>query len=702
MPAPRLALTLALVALFTPTARAQFPRHGLTSVHPSGGQAGTTVTVEIAGPETDGAVQLVFDHPAIRAFRIKGPKFAVAIGPGVPLGTHDVRLSGPLGLSNARTFEVGSRPETVETEPNNDPAKAAPVALGETIRGRIDVPTDVDSFAFEGRRGQKLIAEVATESLDTRLDAAFRLIAPSGRMLIGPSDLPGPEPVLTLSLPEEGRYVLQVHDVVFGGSPDHGYRLSLREGPHIDAAEPVPPDGAQWRLAWRDGGGPAEPLSEALARHRPSHRATIPGRMFGTSDRLTLAFGAVPLARPIAESEPNDRSAGAPAISPPCEVIATFGTPGDVDVFPFHARKGDVWAVDVLADRIGTDVDAELSIRRIEPGKPPVSVVASDDPVDPFAGKRFPAATRDPEARFTAPEDGTYEVVVRDRNGSPRAGGRTLPYRIRLRDPRPDFDLFLVPRDATNPEATTLRAGGRASAVVMVHRRDGLTGPIRVEAIDLPGGVSCDPVVIGADQVMTSVVFSAEPGTAPLDRPIRLVGRNLSGGRKEALAHTRGSAPMPESEHEAIPGGLIWTAPTGTADPVPIAQARTTSEFPLAIRDGAPFRLAATPGSAVVGPGDSLEIRIDLIRNAGFVGDVALTVADLPAGIPAPAAVTIAKDKTTATLTLKIPKEAKPGLATIHLRGTGPFPFSKDPAAKEKPSITADEPSNSILLTVRP
>ncbi len=35
------------------------------------------------------------------------------------------------------------------------------------------------------------------------------------------------------------------------------------------------------------------------------------------------------------------------------------------------------------------------------------------------------------------------------------------------------------------------------------------------------------------------------------------------------------------------------------------------------------------------------------------------------------------------------------------LRGTGPFPFNKDPNAPQKPTITVTEPSNPITLTIR-
>jgi hypothetical protein len=36
------------------------------------------------------------------------------------------------------------------------------------------------------------------------------------------------------------------------------------------------------------------------------------------------------------------------------------------------------------------------------------------------------------------------------------------------------------------------------------------------------------------------------------------------------------------------------------------------------------------------------------------------------------------------------------------VRGSGPYPFNKDPKAKEKPNVTLSEPSNPVTVTVRP
>ena len=41
-----------------------------------------------------------------------------------------------------------------------------------------------------------------------------------------------------------------------------------------------------------------------------------------------------------------------------------------------------------------------------------------------------------------------------------------------------------------------------------------------------------------------------------------------------------------------------------------------------------------------------------------------------------------------------------PGMYTILIRGTGPFPFNKDPNAKDKPNVNVNEPSNPVFSGV--
>ena len=206
-------LALALVAAGLPSvgwaqkkkqAGPTLPRPTVLSVFPGGVSAGESVDVSVKGTDLEGATALWFDHPGLRAFHLKGMTFRVACASGTPVGHHDVRVSGTYGVSNARTFVVGDRPETNEVEPNNDLAKATPMRVNSVVNGVIGL-TDVDCFAFEGKKGQRLLCDLEAERIDSRLDATLRLFAGNGRELEESRDAVGADPFLDVTLPADGR-----------------------------------------------------------------------------------------------------------------------------------------------------------------------------------------------------------------------------------------------------------------------------------------------------------------------------------------------------------------------------------------------------------------------------------------------------------------------------------------------------------------
>jgi hypothetical protein len=724
---------LALAGLLSPTlSQAQFPQHKLHAIYPLGGRQGDTVEVQITGTDLENANGLWFDHPGLRAFHIKAQTFRIAIAPGTPPGRHDVRLVGPLGVSNPRTFEVGDRPEAIEKEPNNQPGEANPLVLNSVMNGRMDPAADVDCFAIEGKRGQRLFFEIEAYRVDTRLDATLRLLDPNGREIATNEDEFGADPLLDVTLPADGRYVVKVQDIVYNGSPEHGYRLALREGPYLDAIVPVvavPGIPSTFTLLGRNLGGATAPsltvddrpletrpvtltppsaigwgmdrpsadllLSPAAARRGFEYRFEAPGAW---SNPLFIAESLDPI---VLEVEPNDGQAPPQDVTLPCDISGAFATRGDTDIYRFKAKKGDVWWIEASAECLGSLADPTFVVQRVLEKGPPQDLATGDDQPDPVPASPFPTASVDAVLRWQVPEDGTYQVVLNDSFASQRGGVR-LYYRLNVRSPRPDFRLFAIP--ATPPGQLgdlTVRAGGRELAFVVATRLDGFTSPIRVEALDLPAGITCDPVVIGQGQYQAPLVVTAAPEAKSTEGYVRIMGRALSGDRKEVLDYAAGSGGVrPEPRHEAIPGALVWPpTPLANGSP-PLSQVRVTRGLVCAVREGAPFLLSARPESIVAGPGGQLELNVEVERRAGFDEAVQVAATDLPPNLPA-ANATIAKEAKTAVLKLAVPANVPPGNYTILLRGTGAFPFNKDPNAKDKPKINITAPSNPVSLTVR-
>ncbi len=730
---PKLLRALVVAALPTVVANsawAQLPQPKLQSLSRPGVQAGETADVTVRGTDLEGVNALWFDHPGLRAFHLKGPTFRVVCATGTTVGTHDVRVVGPYGVSNPRAFVVGDRPESVEVEPNNTAELAKPIALNSVVNGEV-AATDIDCFAIEGKQGQRIFIDVAGERIDSRIDATLRVLDPSGKEIAENRDTNGADPFLDLSLPADGRYVIKLHDVTYAGSPDHVYRMTVHDGPVLDAIVPTVAalgSNCTFTLVGRNlGGTPAPDLVAVDARplERKEVSITLPAggpdathptlgyvtspsavregfeyaltTERGTSNRVFIAEATDPV---IIEHEPNDEEPQAQVVTLPCDVSGSFGRPGDTDIYRFTAKKGEVWWIEADAERLGSPGDPVFIVQKVVEKGPAQDLGTGEDQPDPALGPRFTQATVDASLRWQAPDDGTYQVVVTDLYSSQRGEPR-MTYRLNIRPERPDFGLVLVPNSPNQVDSVVLRAGGQTAAYVLAKRLNGFAGAIQVSPRDLPPGVSCEPVVIGPGQVLVPLVFKAAEDAKDWVGAVTLVGRTRIGDRKDELSYTRGASLLgPDAEHTALGGGLVW--PPGNPQAPTVALARVTRGFVLAVLgEPAPFTVSAQPAHWTVAQGHQLTLDVNIARRTGFTEAVALTETELPPNLPVVAA-TVAKEAKSASVPLFVPKNVAPGNYTFVLRGTGAFPFSKDPNAKTKPNVNLVEPSNPITITVRP
>ncbi|HEY2157849.1 MAG TPA: PPC domain-containing protein [Isosphaeraceae bacterium] len=702
-------------------AQAPRPQPKLLHVFPPGGRAGSTVEVAVGGDALEAADGLWFSHPGIRAERVAGkPKsFKVAIAPATPLGAHDVRALAPDGLSNPRTFVVGALPESSESEPNGTLDAANPIGINAVVNGAT-AATDVDCFALHAKKGQRLFVSVAAERIDSPLDATLRVLDARGAELAESRDAFGADPFVDVTLPADGRYVIKVHDVTYAGSADHVYRLTVRDGPTLDAA--VPPIAAPGRLAdltllgrgQRARRLPTHSGPEALDASAwlglPDFRATpdLPVNAFGTaaamrafplrvgrgenpSNPVLVAEASEPI---VVEREPNGFDAPQ-TVTPPCSVGGSFDRRGDVDIYRFVAKKGEAWRIEAISEGIGSQADPTLVVQRVRESSEPEDLVAADDTADPGLAPRFNLATVDANLRWSAPADGTYQILLADVASSSRGDAR-LTYRLTIRRDRPDFRLFVVPGAINALDATTVRKGGRAGAVVLAWRIDGFGGPILVRAEGLPEGVRCPPVVIPAGAVSAPIIVEADASAKPGVGVLRLVGQDASAKPSDFWAET---APGPDDGRlrEAIPGSILRPPPTIQGTAVKVTPARATRGFAVAIREGAPFMLTARPRRAVVAQGQPVELDVSVKPGPGFDDAIAITGWEPPAGMPPPTS-SIAKGATSARVDWPVPKGLAPGEYTLVLKGSA----THQPDAKGKTKFKVDEPSNPVIVTVRP
>ena len=594
--------------LASAAALAQLPQTRLYAVFPPGGQAGTSTEITITrGDDLEDVQQLRFSHPGITA----APKtttdaagkvtpvpnqFTVNIAADVPTGHHDVSVAGHFGVSNPRTFVVGTTTELAETEPNNTREQASVFQPGQTINGRINGATDIDFLKFTGTPGQRILFDCEAQRIDSRLDAALEIQDASGRRLAAAHNSRAGDAVLDFTVPAAGEYFLKINDFVYAGGEDYFYRLTARTAPYIDYVIPaagVPGTTSQFTLYGRnlpqgeatdlkidghplqkqvvDIAIPADVTSPPTAAYVAPFAASVDAFPFtlntpsGSSNTVLIGFAGT---ASVTEVEPNNLPAAAQTLAVPGDVTGQFQQRGDVDLYQFEAKAGEVVWLEVLGQRLGTGCDPYLTIDQVvvnDKGEETLKRLAAvdDDGQNPLP-IIFDTLHDDPAYRFAAPADGRYRVAVRDRYGAGR-GAANLVYHLTLRREAPDFRLVVVtdsptPPNTKNPQTWSvgLRRGDQFPVWVVVLRRDGFAANVDVAVEGLPAGITCREISVGTTPSQSLLVFETAEDAAPWAGTVKVVGKaRLSDAAKDAAVAAALAAVKPANDAVAAAAAAI-------------------------------------------------------------------------------------------------------------------------------------------------
>ncbi len=444
----------------------------IRSLNLRGLQVGGTTAVTLDGDDFGPSPKLLLAFPAKQILKPgstdKKATFDVTLDDAATPGYYHLRIVSGDGVSAPVVVAVDRLPQ-LPFAPTID---QLPAALHGNVAGGQGVET-----RWKGKAGDHVLVEVDAQRLGSKLRPVLHLYGPQKLQIAWAwtrSTLFG-DARLEAKLPEDGEYVLSLHDLEYNPPAPSFFRLRVGTWSAIDQV--FPPAIVKGKNAGIEMLGTTGTLS---AKTSPTEMTGIlpldwPQKGVWAGPRPFVILSEHPeIVRDSASAQPMDVPAGLVGIS------AHLLTPMGEDRYRIPAPGGSKVRLEVFAERIGSPLDAGLVIR----GDKGESLARNDDG----------PGSLDPVLEYTVPAKATSFVVgVVDAQG--RAGPRAI------------YRLVVAPQGAKGAEIFSLMTptqrvavppGGRAVLPIWI-KRQGYDGPIVLRAEPLPKGVTLEGATIPAD-----------------------------------------------------------------------------------------------------------------------------------------------------------------------------------------------------------
>ena len=452
----------ALVATAVPaTVDARAPE--LRNVNVRGLEIGATTVLTIDGADLlpnprvylDGqSLDAAVDPQSTPTRLMLSVKLPDATVPGVGL----LRLATADGFSNSVPVGLDRLPQL----PMADEVKSLPVAISGAVPG-----SGVSRTSFSGKSGDEVIVEVESRRLGSKLRPVLHVYDSRRVQVVWsmPSNSLSGDTRVTVKLPRDDRYTVELHDTQYAPPGASFFRLKIGRWQFADLVYPPAVTRGQ------------ESSLELLGN--------VAGRTpFRTANNSQLAFVGLPSASissgpppavlvssvpELVESRSTDEQPmNLPGV--PVAVSGRLNAHDQKDRYVLPVTAGSKLVFEVFAERIGSRIDVAIELRNKQGG-----VLAANDDAP---------GTADSRLEFTVPAGlDAVDVLIRD---SLDVARDDAIYRLSVTSadsPPRQFDLVL------RSDVVNVPAGDLQVIEASVNRR-GYDGPIQLQIADLPPGVA--------------------------------------------------------------------------------------------------------------------------------------------------------------------------------------------------------------------
>jgi hypothetical protein len=608
---PALSILLALItplAAFTPE---------LSLVNPRGGQRGSEMEVHFHGERLEQINEALFYEPGLTlsAIDVKDSKHAIArltIAADAALGEHSLRLRGPGGITELRSFWVGQFPSVPEAEPNATFDQAQRVELNRTVEG-VAGNEDEDYYVCSLKKGQRLSVEVEAMRLGrVFFDAYVAILDPKKFELASCDDTPllRNDAFASVIAPEDGEYRIVVREAAYEGNDNCQYRLHIGTFPRPTAVFPTggkPGETIEFTFL----GDPSGPIKQSITLP-PTASERFP--IFPQHDGLFTPsphwITVSPLESAAETADNHSAATAAPAPAIPCAVHGILDGDARSDWFKFTAKKGQNLVIRVLARSQRSPLDSVLSVHQAD-GK---QLAANDDQGAP-----------DSVLSWTCPADADYCLQLRDQL---KRTGPDFTYRIEIAEKSPSIAASLptVERVLSQKWKTfPVPRGNRYAAVVNITRENTGTDCV-FEAGSLPAGVTMHAPPAPKSITTFPVVFEAAA-----DAPV-------AGSLHPFSLRSTGDGP-------ALTGPLIDTIHHVDVNNEGAYHSASFDRIATAVTVEAPFRIDLDPPAVPIVKNGTLALKVRATRSAGYAEKITVRFLWNPPGISGPVTIDLPGDQ---------------------------------------------------------
>jgi len=556
-------------------------------------------------------------------------------------GIRDFRVITPHGASTVGQLVIAREAVTPENPDNDTSEKAQAVTLPATLCGAIEKGEDVDFWRVRIDAAGPWAFHMVSQRLQNRLhdmqsrvDPLLTLRSSAGATIASSDNALAGDPLLTVETLAAGDYLLEVRDVRYQGNADWTYSVEASARPFVRSVHPlaVAPGGVASLALFTGGAVAAGPVPVAIDADAPRGVSlvapSLDGRALGSAGVFVTEDPiVVEPTTPAPLAVAADGSALASPVDPlpftvPAAICGQIDAPGEADRYSFEAKAQETFSFEVLARRLGSNLDAKLRILKSDGA----ALTEADD----ATFQRVLSSDSFLE-HWTSPADGTYSVEIRDLHGR---GGEGFPYLIRVARCGPSFVI------EADTDKTLLAPGMAAPIYVRALRRGGFSGEINLAIDGLPAGVTAVTGRILAGGSDGCIWLQAAPDATPAWANVTITGR-------AEATHPDGT-PLPLLARAAVLQEVYM--PGGGRGHYPVDFHTVSIAKPMDLRG-----ITVSSTEVTLKPGESKRVDVTVERAPDYKGNVTLDMMlqhlETPYGNPLPKGVKVdvAKSKTLLT-----------------------------------------------------